>query len=64
MSSKNNYEVFNTSIEDYSINELYRLLELDELSREHILLKVHDLNSNVFNNNEPINPKDNYCTLC
>jgi hypothetical protein len=54
MSSKNNYEAFNTSIEDYTINELYNLLELDELTREHILVKVHDLNSNVFNNNEPI----------
>ena len=54
MSSKNNYEVFNTSIEDYTINELYNLLELDELTREHILLKVHTLNTNVFNNNEPI----------
>ena len=54
MSSKNTYEVFNTSIEDYSINELYNLLELDELSREHILLKVHTLNNNVFKNNEPI----------
>ena len=54
MSSKNTYEVFNTSIEDYSINELYNLLELDELSREHILLKVHTLNNNIFKNNEPI----------
>ena len=54
MSSKNNYEDFNTSIEDYTISELYNLLELDELSREHILLKVHTLNTNVFNNNEPI----------
>ena len=54
MSSKNNFEAFNTTIEDYSINELYNLLELDELSRENILLKVHDLNTNVFNNNEPI----------
>jgi hypothetical protein len=54
MSSNNSYEDFNTSIEDYTINELYNLLELDELSREHILLKVHDLNNNVFKNNEPI----------
>jgi len=54
MSSKNNYEVFNTDIEDYTINELYNLLELDELTRENILLKVHHLNNNVFKNNEPI----------
>lgn len=33
MSSKNKFEAFNTTIEDYSINELYNLLELDELSR-------------------------------
>jgi hypothetical protein len=54
MPSKNNYDVFNTSIEDYSIDELYTLLELEELSREHIILKVHDLNANMFKNNEPI----------
>jgi hypothetical protein len=54
MSSNNSYEDFNTAIEDYTINELYNLLELDELSREHILLKVDDLNNNVFKNNEPI----------
>ena len=54
MPSKNNYDVFNTSIEDYSIDELYNLLELEELSREHIILKVHDLNANMFKNNEPI----------
>ena len=54
MSSKNNYNVFNTAIEDYSIDELYNLLELEELSRENIILKVHDLNANVFKNNEHI----------
>ena len=54
MYSKNNYQTFNTSIDDYSIEELYKLLELDDLSRENIVLKVDDLTTNVFNNNEPI----------
>jgi adenylate kinase family enzyme len=33
---------------------LYNLIELDELTRENILLKIHDLTSNVFKNNDPI----------
>ena len=49
-----NYTNFNTNIDDYTIDELYNLLELDEMSRENILLKIHDLTSNTFKNNEPI----------
>lgn len=49
-----NYTKFNTNIDDYSIDELYNLLELDELSRENILLKIHDLTSNTFKNNDSI----------
>jgi hypothetical protein len=54
MMTQNNSHFFNTNIEDYSINELYNLIELDELTRENILLKIHDLTSNVFKNNDPI----------
>jgi len=54
MSYQNNLHYFNIAIEDYSISELYNLLELDEFTRENILLKVHDLTSNIFKNNEPI----------
>ena len=51
---ENNSNYFNTNIEDYTINELYNLIELDEFTRENILLKIHDLTSNIFKNNEPI----------
>ena len=51
---ENNLQSFNTAIEDYSISELYNLIELDEFTREKILLKIHDLTSNIFKNNEPI----------
>jgi hypothetical protein len=51
---QNNSNYFNTNIEDYSISELYNLIELDEFTRENILLKIHDLTSNIFKNNEPI----------
>ena len=54
MLTQNNSNYFNTNIEDYSISELYNLIELDDFTRENILLKIHDLNSNVFKNNEPI----------
>ena len=54
MMAQNNSHFFNTNIEDYSISELYNLIELDELTRENILLKIHDLTSNVFKNNDPI----------
>jgi hypothetical protein len=54
MLSQNNSHYFNTAIEDYSISELYNLLELDEFTRENILLKVHDVTSNIFKNNDPI----------
>ena len=52
--AQNNSHFFNTNIEDYSISELYNLIELDEFTRENILLKIHDLTSNVFKNNDPI----------
>ena len=54
MMAQNNSHFFNTNIEDYSISELYNLIELDELTRENILLKIHDLTSNVFKNNDTI----------
>ena len=54
MLTQNNLQYFNTAIEDYSISELYNLLELDEFTRENILLKIHHLTSNIFQNNEPI----------
>ena len=54
MLPQNNSNYFNTNIEDYTINELYNLIELDEFTRENILLKIHDLTSNIFKNNEPI----------
>ena len=54
MLTQNNLQYFNTDIEDYSISELYNLLELDEFTRENILLKIHHLTSNIFQNNEPI----------
>ena len=49
-----NYTDFNTNIDDYTISELYNLLELDEMSRENILLKIHELTSNTFKNNDSI----------
>ena len=45
---------FNTNIEDYSIDELYNLIELEEFTREDILLKIHDLTSNTFKNSKHI----------
>jgi len=54
MLAQNNSHFFNTNIEDYSISELYNLIELDEFTRENILLKIHDLTSNSFKNNDPI----------
>jgi len=54
MLAQQNSHFFNTNIEDYSISELYNLIELDELTRENILLKIHDLTSNSFKNNDPI----------
>jgi len=54
MLSENNLHHFNTNIEDYSIRELYNLIELEEFTRENILLKIDHLTSNIFKNNEPI----------
>ena len=54
MMAQNNSHFFNTNIEDYSISELYNLIELDEFTRENILLKIHDLTSNSFKNNDSI----------
>lgn len=44
----------NTNIDDYSIEELYNLLELEEFTREQIIISVNYLTTNVFNNNETI----------
>ena len=33
MMAQNNSHFFNTNIEDYSISELYNLIELDEFTR-------------------------------
>ena len=54
MTSKANPTNFNTNIDDYSIEELYNLLELEEFTREQIILSVNYLTTNVFNNNETI----------
>ena len=54
MTSKANLTNFNTNIDDYSIEELYNLLELEEFTRENIIINVNHLTTNVFNNNETI----------
>ena len=54
MTSKANPTNFNTNIDDYSIEELYNLLELEEFTREQIIISVNYLTTNVFNNNETI----------
>ena len=54
MTSKAKLTNFNTNIDDYSIEELYNLLELEEFTREQIIISVNYLTTNVFNNNETI----------
>ena len=54
MTSKANPTNFNTNIDDYSIEELYNLLELEEFTREQIIISVNYLTTNVFKNNETI----------
>jgi hypothetical protein len=54
MTSNINLQNLNTNIDDYSIEELYNLLELEEFTREHIILTVNDLTTNVFSNNASI----------
>ena len=49
-----NLQNINTNIDDYSIEELYNLLELEEFTREQIIISVNYLTTNVFNNNETI----------
>ena len=54
MTSKATPTNFNTNIDDYSIEELYNLLELEEFTKEQIIISVNYLTTNVFNNNETI----------
>ena len=54
MTSNTKLTKFNTNIDDYSIEELYNLLELEEFTREQIIISVNYLTTNVFNNNETI----------
>jgi|UniRef100_A0A6C0CC68 hypothetical protein len=54
MTSNTKLTNLNTNIDDYSIEELYNLLELEEFTREQIIISVNYLTTNVFNNNETI----------
>ena len=54
MTSNTKLTKFNTNIDDYSIEELYNLLELEEFTKEQIIISVNYLTTNVFNNNETI----------
>lgn len=54
MTSNTKLTNLNTNIDDYSIEELYNLLELEEFTKEQIILSVNYLTTNVFNNNETI----------
>ena len=54
MTSKATPTNFNTNIDDYSIEELYNLLELEEFTKEQIIISVNYLTTNVFKNNETI----------
>jgi hypothetical protein len=54
MTSNTKLTNLNTNIDDYSIEELYNLLELEEFTREQIIINVNYLTTNVFNNNETI----------
>ena len=54
MTSNTKLTNINTNIDDYSIEELYNLLELEEFTKEQIIISVNYLTTNVFNNNETI----------
>jgi hypothetical protein len=54
MTSNTKLTNLNTNIDDYTIEELYNLLELEEFTREQIIISVNYLTTNVFNNNETI----------
>jgi hypothetical protein len=41
----------NTNIDDYSIEELFNLLELDNPSKEQVINRINFLNNNYFNEN-------------
>ena len=40
---------FNTNIDDYNIDDLLNLLELNDPSKEEIIEKIEILNNNYFN---------------
>ena len=44
----------NTNIDDYSIEDLLNLLELEDPSKEEIIEKINTLNNNYFNENNEI----------
>ena len=48
----NNFNNFNTNIDDYSDSELLELLELDILDHNTIINKIDYLNNNYFKNNK------------
>jgi len=48
----NNFNNFNTNIDDYSDTELLNLLELDSLDHNGIINKIDYLNNNYFKNNK------------
>lgn len=48
----NNFNNFNTNIDDYSNSELLNLLELDSLDHNAIINKIDYLNNNYFKNNK------------
>ena len=49
-----NIEILNTNIHDYSIDELYSLLKLNDPTKEEIIKKVEFLKSNFFTNKPKI----------
>ena len=48
----NTIDSMNTNIEDYSMEELLNILELDNPNIEEIIEKIQHLNNNIFNKNE------------
>ena len=48
----NNFNNFNTNVDDYSDSELLNLLELDSLDHNTIINKIDYLNNNYFKNNK------------
>ena len=49
-----NIEILNTNIHDYSIDELYSVLNLNDPTKEEVIQKVEFLKSNFFNNKPKI----------